>query len=48
MIRTLSQAGHQLENIADTLTNRAQPSGARTDDTALLLLRIEPARHANT
>ncbi|MFF8193195.1 SpoIIE family protein phosphatase [Streptomyces bobili] len=47
LIRTLSQAGHQLEDIADTLINQAQPSDARTDDTALLLLRIGPDPHAS-
>jgi hypothetical protein len=42
LITALSQAEHRLEDLADTLINQAQPSGDRTDDTALLLLRIEP------
>ncbi|MFF3334127.1 PP2C family protein-serine/threonine phosphatase [Streptomyces sp. NPDC002888] len=48
LITALSQAGHQLEDIADTLIDQAQPSDDRTDDTALLLLRIEPAPRAST
>jgi serine phosphatase RsbU (regulator of sigma subunit) len=35
----LSRAGDDLDDIADTLLDRAQPSGNRADDTALLLLR---------
>jgi serine phosphatase RsbU (regulator of sigma subunit) len=41
---TLSHAGDDLDDIADTLLDRAQPSGNRADDTALLLLRTAAPR----
>jgi serine phosphatase RsbU (regulator of sigma subunit)/PAS domain-containing protein len=41
---TLAQPGHRsLEDLADALLDCAQPSGDRSDDTALLLLRHTPA-----
>ncbi|NBM14501.1 SpoIIE family protein phosphatase [Streptomyces sp. GC420] len=35
-----AEAGHSLESIADALVEQAESCGERTDDTALLLLRI--------
>ncbi|MGW1161168.1 SpoIIE family protein phosphatase [Streptomyces sp. NPDC002513] len=37
----LSDAGGPLDGIADAMLAQAQPSGDRTDDTALLLLNVE-------
>ncbi|MPY46452.1 serine/threonine-protein phosphatase, partial [Streptomyces phyllanthi] len=48
LVEALSHAGHQLQDIADTLIDQAQPPGNRTDDTALLLLHIEPRPRTNT
>lgn len=42
LVRSLAAGPHDLEKLADQLMLRADPSGDRTDDTALFLLRPSP------
>jgi hypothetical protein len=42
LARSLAAGPHDLETLADRLVERAAPSGDRTDDTALFLLRATP------
>lgn len=42
LARSLSDGSRHLEALADELMQRARPSGDRTDDTALFLLRLTP------